>query len=351
MRLNYHRRPFRRFYFSSGQIGILFFEWIIPDHLSFYNLITVQDDLWFLRYQQVGDSKGKVIQMYFQYNESMSEVLKIGFLGAGKMATALASGFVAMGKLKPQNLIGSDPYPEALKVFEENTGGQITDKNTDVARDADLIFLAVKPEKVGDALESIQRYWRESHCLISIVAGAKLDQLAAHLPAGARILRVMPNTPALVGSSASAFALGEFATRVDAEITTSLLDSVGITEEVTEHLLDAVTGLSGSGPAFVYQFIEALSDGGVASGLPRELATKLAAQTVAGAAKMVLETGIHPGQLKDAVTSPGGTTIEGVHELEKGGLRATTMNAVRAAAAKSRKLGRPRSKGRLGKIS
>ena len=281
----------------------------------------------------------------------MSEVLKIGFLGAGKMATALASGFVAMGKVVPQNLIGSDPYPEALQVFKENTGGQITDKNTDVARDADLIFLAVKPDKVADALDSIQRYWRESHCLISIVAGAKLDQLAAHLPAGARILRVMPNTPALVGSSASAFALGEFATRVDAEITTSLLNSVGITEEVAEHLLDAVTGLSGSGPAFVYQFIEALSDGGVASGLPRELATKLAAQTVAGAAKMVLETGIHPGQLKDAVTSPGGTTIEGVHELEKGGLRATTMNAVRAAAAKSRKLGRPRSKGRLGKIS
>lgn len=267
------------------------------------------------------------------------------------MATALASGFVSTGKLKPQNLIGSDPYPEALKVFEENTGGQITDKNTDVARDADLIFLAVKPEKVGDALDSIQTYWRESHCLISIVAGAKLDQLAAHLPAGARIVRVMPNTPALVGSSASAFSLGEFATRMDAEITTSLLNSVGITEEVTERLLDAVTGLSGSGPAFVYQFIEALSDGGVASGLPRELATKLAAQTVAGAAKMVLETGIHPGQLKDAVTSPGGTTIEGVHELEKGGLRATTMNAVRAAAAKSRKLGRPRSKGRFGKIS
>ncbi|MDG1855413.1 MAG: pyrroline-5-carboxylate reductase [Verrucomicrobiota bacterium] len=281
----------------------------------------------------------------------MSEVLKIGFLGAGKMATALASGFVAMGKVVPQNLIGSDPYPEALQVFKENTGGQITDKNTDVARDADLIFLAVKPDKVADALDSIQRYWRESHCLISIVAGAKLDQLAEHLPAGARILRVMPNTPALVGSSASAFALGEFATRVDAEITTALLNSVGITEEVTEHLLDAVTGLSGSGPAFVYQFIEALSDGGVASGLPRELATKLAAQTVAGAAKMVLETGIHPGQLKDAVTSPGGTTIEGVHELEKGGLRATTMNAVRAAAAKSRKLGRPRSKGRFGKIS
>jgi pyrroline-5-carboxylate reductase len=281
----------------------------------------------------------------------MSEALKTGFLGAGKMATALASGFVKTGQLEPQNLIASDPFPQALKAFGDQTGGQTTDKNTDVARDADFIFLAVKPDKVADALQSIHAYWRESHCLISIVAGVKLDQLSEHLPARARIIRVMPNTPALVGSSASAFALGEFATQTDAANTATLLNSVGIAEEVTEKLLDAVTGLSGSGPAFVYQFIEALSDGGVASGLPRELATKLAAQTVAGAAKMVLETGIHPGQLKDMVTSPGGTTIDGVHELEKGGLRATTMNAVRAAAAKARKLGRPRSKGRFTKPS
>lgn len=281
----------------------------------------------------------------------MSEALKIGFLGAGKMAIALASGFVNTGKLKPENLIASDPFPAALNAFAEQTGGQTTDKNTDVARDADLIFLAVKPDKVNDALQSIHAYWRESHCLISIAAGAKLDQLAENLPAGARIIRVMPNTPALVGCSASAFAVGEFATRNDADTTSSLLNSVGLAEEVPEKLLDAVTGLSGSGPAFVYQFIEALSDGGVASGLPRELATKLAAQTVSGAAKMVLETGIHPGQLKDMVTSPGGTTIEGVHELEKGGLRATTMNAVRAATAKSRKLGRPRSKARFSKLS
>ena len=145
--------------------------------------------------------------------------------------------------------------------------------------------------------------------------------------------------------------MGEFATREDADTTSTLLNSVGLAEEVPEKLLDAVTGLSGSGPAFVYQFIEALSDGGVASGLPRELATKLAAQTVSGAAKMVLETGIHPGQLKDMVTSPGGTTIEGVHELEKGCLRATTMNAVRAAASKSRKLGRSRPKARFTKLS
>jgi pyrroline-5-carboxylate reductase len=149
----------------------------------------------------------------------------------------------------------------------------------------------------------------------------------------------MPNTPALVGEAAAAFALGKSATVADGELATKLLSAVGIAFQVKESLLDAVTGLSGSGPAYVYQFIEALSDGGVAAGLPRDIATKLAAQTVLGAAKMVLETGQHPGALKDQVTSPGGTTIEGLHELEKGQLRATVMSAVRAATEKSKKLG------------
>jgi len=264
------------------------------------------------------------------------------------MATALASGFINQKKLEAQNLIASDPFQQALEAFSQSTGGRTTDKNTEIARDSDFIFLAVKPDKVADALESIHSYWRESHCLISIVAGASLDQLSNHLPMGARLIRVMPNTPALVGASASAFSMGEFATELDGKNTASLLESIGIAEQVPEKLLDAVTGLSGSGPAYVYQFIEALSDGGVAAGLPRDLATKLAAQTVSGAAQMVLQTGIHPGQLKDMVTSPGGTTIDGVHELEKGGLRSAVMNAVRAAAAKSRKLGR-RSKGRFTK--
>jgi pyrroline-5-carboxylate reductase len=149
----------------------------------------------------------------------------------------------------------------------------------------------------------------------------------------------MPNTPALVGESASAFATGKAASAADAELTHKLLASVGIAFHVKESLLDAVTGLSGSGPAYGYLFIEALSDGGVAAGLPRDIATRLAAQTVLGAASMVLKTGLHPGALKDMVTSPGGTTIEGVHELEKGGLRGTVMNAVRAAAEKSKRLG------------
>jgi pyrroline-5-carboxylate reductase len=175
--------------------------------------------------------------------------------------------------------------------------------------------------------------------LISIAAGVTLARLEAALPAGARVIRVMPNTPALVGEAAAAFALGKSATAADGELAKKLLSAVGIAFLVKESLLDAVTGLSGSGPAYVYQFIEALSDGGVAAGLPRDISTKLAAQTVLGAAKMVLETGQHPGALKDQVTSPGGTTIEGLHELEKGKLRATVMSAVRAATEKSKKLG------------
>jgi pyrroline-5-carboxylate reductase len=175
--------------------------------------------------------------------------------------------------------------------------------------------------------------------LISIAAGVPTAKLEAALPGNARVIRVMPNTPALVGESASGFALGKSATRADGELALRLFSAVGVAFQLKESLLDAVTGLSGSGPAYVYQFIEALSDGGVAAGLPRDVATKLAAQTVLGAAKMVLETGQHPGALKDMVTSPGGTTIEGLHELEKGKLRGTVMSAVRAATEKSKKLG------------
>jgi pyrroline-5-carboxylate reductase len=155
----------------------------------------------------------------------------------------------------------------------------------------------------------------------------------------ARLIRVMPNTPALVGASATAFALGKAARPEDGALAQKLFSAVGVAFQVKEALLDAVTGLSGSGPAYVYLFIEGLSDGGVAAGLPRDIATKLAAQTVLGSAKMVLETGLHPGALKDMVTSPGGTTIEGIHELEKGSVRGTLISAVRAASEKSRKLG------------
>ena len=269
----------------------------------------------------------------------MAAKLTIGFLGAGRMATALAQGFVRAGIVRPGQIFASDVFPAARKTFGAATGARICVSNADVLQAASVIFLAVKPQQAAEVLAEIQPHFTPRHLLISIAAGLTLGKMESALPVKARVIRVMPNTPALVGASASGFACGKAATKPDAALAQRLLSSVGIAVEVKELLLDAVTGLSGSGPAYVYQFIEALSDGGVASGLPRDLATKLAAQTVLGAAKMVIETGEHPGALKDAVASPGGTTIEGIHELEKGKLRATVMNAVRAATEKSKKLG------------
>jgi pyrroline-5-carboxylate reductase len=188
-------------------------------------------------------------------------------------------------------------------------------------------------------LGDIRADFTAKHLLISIAAGVPLARLEAGLSPEARLIRVMPNTPALLGASATGFALGKSARPADAALAQKLFSAVGVAFQVKESLLDAVTGLSGSGPAYVYLFIEGLSDGGVAAGLPRDVATRLAAQTVLGSAKMVLETGLHPGALKDMVTSPGGTTIEGLHELEKGRLRGTLISAVRAATEKSRKLG------------
>jgi pyrroline-5-carboxylate reductase len=269
----------------------------------------------------------------------MATSLTIGFLGAGKMATALAKGFVRAEIVFPKEIIAGDLSELALENFARETSAKTTAANAEVLKFAGIVVLAVKPDHVAEVLAGLRRSFTDQHLLISIAAGVTLAKLEAALPAGARVIRVMPNTPALVGESASAFALGKNATAADGELAKKLLSAVGVAFQVKESLLDAVTGLSGSGPAYVYQFIEAMSDGGVAAGLPRDIATKLAAQTVLGAAKMVLETGQHPGALKDQVTSPGGTTIEGLHELEKGRLRAIVMSAVRAATEKSKKLG------------
>jgi pyrroline-5-carboxylate reductase len=255
------------------------------------------------------------------------------------MATALARGLVRAQLVEPHRLCASDPVAAAREAFARETGGQAAPSNLDVVRSAKVIFVAVKPDQVAPVLGEVRGSFSSEHLLLSIAAGVPLAKLEAALPAGSRVIRVMPNTPALVGMSASAYALGQAATEADGALAQQLFAAVGVALPVKETLLDAVTGLSGSGPAYVYQFIEALSDGGVAAGLPRDIATKLAAQTVLGGAKMVLETGLHPGALKDQVTSPGGTTIEGLHELEKGKLRGVVMNAVRAATEKSRRLG------------
>jgi pyrroline-5-carboxylate reductase len=269
----------------------------------------------------------------------MAAKFKIGFLGAGRMATALARGFIQGGLAAKTDILASDPVGAARKAFSEESGAKAIDDNLEVAQFARVLLLAVKPDQVANVLREISNFLTGEHLLISIAAGVTLARLEQGSGGRGRVVRVMPNTPALLGASATAFAAGSTATPADVKLVEKLFSAVGIAMQVKESLLDAVTGLSGSGPAFAYLFIEALSDGGVAAGLPRDVATRLAAQTVMGSARMVLETGKHPGALKDMVTSPGGTTIEGLHELEKGKLRGAVISAVRAAAEKSRKLG------------
>jgi pyrroline-5-carboxylate reductase len=264
----------------------------------------------------------------------------IGFIGAGRMATALARGVVASQFATAGQVIASDPSTSTLGLFAQAVPGAATSPdNRVVASGSGCVVLAVKPQTMSAALGSIAGSLGPECLVVSIAAGVTIATLASGLPKGTRIVRVMPNTPALVGCGASAFAVGEGATEADREFVASMLAGVGWCCEVPERLLDAVTGLSGSGPAFVYTVIEALADGGVQAGLPRDVASRLAAETVAGAAAMVVQTGEHPAALRDAVASPGGTTIAGLAALESAGVRSALMSAVMAAAQRSRELG------------
>lgn len=243
----------------------------------------------------------------------------VGFIGSGMMASALMDGLLAKKSLSgPASISCSDVWQPSLdRAAEKGYNAYPTnDKVCESAKTA--IILAVKPNIIETVCKDIMAAKDENDAvIISIAAGVTLKTLEASLP-GRRVIRVMPNTPCLVGEAAAGFALGSLATDADREIVKTIFGSVGLAVEVAEKLLDAVTGVSGSGPAYVFQFIEALSDGGVRAGLSRDVATKLAAQTVKGAAEMVLQTGKHPGLLKDGVTSPGGTTIAGVEALEQG---------------------------------
>jgi pyrroline-5-carboxylate reductase len=266
--------------------------------------------------------------------------LAIGFIGAGQMATALGSGFVRAGLTSGTNLFAADPDENARMRFAEATGGNVTDNNLEAAAKTKILFLAVKPQHMASVSGGLKGNIPTGTLVVSIAAGVRLSQLAAWLGEGVRLVRVMPNTPCLVGQGACAFSLGKQATADDAELVDKLLRAVGTAFQVEEKLLDAVTGLSGSGPAFAYVMIEALGDAGVSMGLPRAIAAALAAQTVRGAAEMVLATGEHTAVLKDRVASPGGTTIAGLQALEKGGLRATLIAAVEAATKRSIELGK-----------
>ncbi len=257
------------------------------------------------------------------------------------MATALTRGWLAARLVTPEQVLAADPQPEARTAYQQATGGlRAVSDNRQVVAGSDLIVLAVKPQNLAPVLAEIRAIAAARHLFVSIVAGATLQQLADGLGSDKRLIRVMPNTPCLLGASASGYAPGQIATPDDVALVDRLLNAVGRAFHLPEKLLDAVTGLSGSGPAFVYVMIEALSDGGVKMGLPRDVATTLAAQTVLGAARMVLETGLHTGALKDMVASPGGTTIAGLHALERGGLRAALIDAVEAATKRATELGK-----------
>jgi pyrroline-5-carboxylate reductase len=265
---------------------------------------------------------------------------KIAFIGGGNMAGALIKGLLAAGAVKTDHILVADISFDRVNYLKKTYGIIIQKTNIDAAREAGIIVLSVKPQVIEKVLSEIAPAVDDNKLVISIAAGVVIEKIEKALPGKPRIVRVMPNTPALVLAGAAALAGGKNATSEDLALAQSIFNSVGRAVIVEEKLMDAVTGLSGSGPAYVFMIIDALSDAGVKAGLPRPLALELAAQTVYGAAKMVLETKEHPGKLRDMVTSPGGTTIEGLHALEKGKLRAVLMNAVEAATARSRELGK-----------
>ncbi len=264
--------------------------------------------------------------------------MRLGFIGVGKMGAALLGGALRTHFCRAEDVLVHDVHtPSVQAALERWTGIRGAESNRAIFTESDLILLCVKPQDVRATLAEASS-GAEDRLLISIAAGISLDQLEAWSENRHRVVRVMPNTPALVGQGASAFALGLRATEADSGTVTALFGGIGVAAKVKEEQLDAVTGLSGSGPAYIYTVIEALADGGVREGLPRALALQLAAQTVAGAAAMVLQSDEHPAVLRDQVTSPGGTTIAGLAKLEEKGLRSALIEAVRAATQRSKEL-------------
>ncbi len=263
----------------------------------------------------------------------------VGFIGLGQMATALAAAFVGKDLVAADHIWGYDPLEGARQQFGRRVGAvRLVSEPGEVVRQAEVVFLAVKPQVMGTVTAAIGPELNPERLVVSVAAGVTLDYLTDRLGTS-RVIRVMPNTPCTIGLGASAFAMAAGATDDDAERVESLLSAVGLAFRVPERLLDAVTGLSGSGPAYVYTMIEALSDGGVLMGLPRETALALAAQTVRGTAEMMLAEKSHPATLRDRVTSPGGTTIAGLQVLEERNFRGTVIAAVEAASLRAHQLG------------
>eukprot|EP00762_Andalucia_godoyi_P004995 ANDGO_01386.mRNA.1 Pyrroline-5-carboxylate reductase len=277
--------------------------------------------------------------------------MKVGFLGGGAMGGAMMRGFVAQKIAAAEDICFYEPSTErSAQLCKECSGVQSFRSAADVVLFSNVIIIAVKPDVVASVLTTIQSTVpecensqnREKKLVVSIAAGITINTMEESISKQARCVRVMPNVACLVGQSSSGYALGKDCSADDAAVVEQLLGAVGRVFRVAEKDMDAVTGLSGSGPAYVCEFIEALADGGVRSGLPRDVALAMAVQTVLGTAAMLKETGQHPAVMKDSVCSPGGTTITGVHELEKGAFRGTIMNAVYCATMQSKYLGQPK---------
>ncbi len=268
----------------------------------------------------------------------MSDLRTLGIIGVGNMGTALLNGILSSNILKPEQTFIYDINEDVLQNRKKEFNVEKARSNEDLVKNSKYILIAVKPQVIGGVLKEIGAVLKEDKTIISIAAGISIAYIEDHIKKNLGIIRVMPNTPALVGEGASALASNENVSKDELEFVKKLLGSVGLVVELEEKHIDAVTGLSGSGPAYIFIIIEALADGGVKMGLPRDVSLKLAAQTILGSAKMFLETNKHPGVLKDMVTSPGGTTITALHELEKGKLRSTLISAVEAATLKSKSL-------------
>ncbi len=264
---------------------------------------------------------------------------RLSFLGSGNMAEAIMKGVLAAGLFKTGDLLASDTSEARLKVIHQKYGIRTTRNNREAVREGDLVVLGVKPLAVDGVLAEIKSELKEK-VLISVAAGVPLARLAAGLEREAKIIRAMPNAPALVQAGATVLTPGKGVEQETLDLVLQIFDSIGKSWVLEERYLDAVTGLSGSGPAFVFVMIEAMADGGVKSGLSREIALALAVQTVLGAAQMALQTGDHPARLKDFVASPGGTTIAGLHKLEEGKIRSAFISAVEAATRRSEELGK-----------
>jgi len=268
----------------------------------------------------------------------MGKLHRLGFIGAGNMGNAILQGVLYKNLIVPSYIMVSDINEDKLKSLSKDYGIRITLDNRELVKWCDIIILSVKPNVCGEVLAEIKDSLKDDQVLVSIVAGWSTTALKAAVGEKVKILRVMPNTPALVGEGMTVFSKNHNLNEANLTFVQEIFKSLGRVETVQDYLMDAVTALSGSGPAYVFMFIEALADAGVLQGLPRDISYRLAAQTVLGSAKMVLETGKHPGELKDAVCSPGGTTIEAVFALEEKGFRSAVMEAVKRSTDKSRKL-------------